>query len=144
MKKNLFIIMIIFIVIMAILALLLINTRSTNLKLQQINAEYEFYLNRNIYGTELATLINKAIDNNKRFEVNKDSDGFYIQNDTDSILISIQMLNSEEKYQMEKIFVLGTEQFIDLFNSCLFISENVTYHEKTGRIATMEFKQVTE
>ena len=144
MRKFLFITISLFSIIMVTLALLLVNTRSSNLKLKQINVEYEYYLNRSIYGTELATLINKAIDNNKKQEIEKDKNGFYIGNDTDSILISIKMIDFEDKIQMEKIFTTGTEQFIDLFNSCLFISENVTYHEKTGRIATIEFKQITE
>ena len=123
---------------------MLVNIQNNNRRLQQVNAEYEHYLNREIFGTELATLINKAIDNNKRLEIPKDKNGFYISNEKDSILISVQMINLEESYQMEKIFALGTEQFIELFNSSRFKSEEVTYHNQTGRIATILFKQVAE
>lgn len=142
MKKNILFITGIFLLIMVVLTIMLINIQSNNKRLQQVNIDYEYYLNRNIFGTELATLINKAIDNNKRLEIPKDENGFYIANDTDSILITIQMLNVEETYQMEKIFALGTSQFIELFNSSMFKSEQVTYHEKTGRIATILFKQI--
>ena len=45
---------------------------------------------------------------------------------------------------MERIFALGTEQFVELFNSSRFKSESITYHEKTGRIATIFFRQVRE
>lgn len=144
MKKPLFIITGVFLFIIIILTILLMNVQSTNKKLRQINAEYEYYLNREIFGTELVTLINKAIDNNKTQEVQKDENGFYIANKTNSILITIQMLNVEESYQMEKIFALGTQQFIELFNSSRFKSEKVTYHEETGRIATILFQQVAE
>jgi len=143
-KKTLFIIIGIFLLIMAMLVLLLIGVRSENMRLQQVNAEYEYFLNREIYGTELAALINKAIDNNKKYGVEADEFGYYISNETDSILINIQMMNVEEPYQMERIFALGTEQFVELFNSSRFKSESITYHEKTGRIATIFFRQVRE
>lgn len=142
MKRNLFTIIGIFLIVIIALSIMLVNTKSNNKKLQQVNAEYEYYLNRTIFGTELVTLINKAIDNNKKEELEKDENGFYIPNETSSILITVQMLNVEETYQMEKIFALGTEQFIELFNSSKFISEEITYHEKTKRIATILFKQV--
>lgn len=142
MKRTLFAIIGTFLIIIIILSIMLVNTKSNNKKLQQVNAEYEYYLNRTIFGTELVTLINKAIDNNKKEKLAKDENGFYISNETSSILITVKMLNVEETYQMEKIFALGTEQFIELFNSSKFISEEITYHEKTKRIATMVFKQI--
>ena len=144
MKKTIFVMVAIFLIILASLSMVLIGIQSNNKKLQQINSEYEYYLNREIYGTELTTLINKAIDNNEKREVSKDENGFYIGNQTDSILIQVQMLNIEEPYQMEKIYSLGTEQFITLFNSSYFQSDEITYHQKTGRIATILFKQVKE
>ena len=128
MKKTILFITGIFLLTIVILTIMLINIQSNNKRLQQINVDYEYYLNRTIFGTELATLINKAIDNNKRLEIPKDENGFYISNDTDSILITIQMLNIEESYQMEKIFALGTSPFVELFNSSMFKSEQVTYH----------------
>lgn len=142
MKRTLFAIIGTLLIIIITLSIMLVNTKSNNKKLQQVNAEYEYYLNRTIFGTELVTLINKAIDNNKKEKLAKDENGFYISNETSSILIAVKMLNVEETYQMEKIFALGTEQFIELFNSSKFISEEITYHEKTKRIATMVFKQI--
>ena len=144
MKKNLFIITGAFLLIIVILTFILIAIKSRNMELSEVNAEYEFYLNKEIYGTELATLINKAIDNNKRREVEIDENGCYTDNGIDSILISISIIGSDEKFPMEKIFSLGTEQFVALFNSGVFVSDSVTYHKNTGRIATISFKQITE
>ena len=144
MKKTLFVISGTFLLIVLILVLILIDIRSQNMELREINAQYEFYLKKEIYGTELATLINKAIDNNKKLDVSRDKDGFYINNNRDSILISVKMLGSNEMFRMEKIFSLGTEQFVTLFNSGIFVSNKVTYHEDTGRIATIEFIQTKE
>lgn len=142
MKKTLFTIILMFIIILTILVIMLINIKSNNMQLQQINDEYEYYTKKYIFGTELVTLINKAIDNNKKLGVEKDKDGFYINNYTNSILINIQMQNSEEPYQMEKIFALGTETFIELFNSSRFECIDVKYHKNTGRISEIIFKQI--
>lgn len=144
MKKPLIIIVLAFIVVMSILGLLLVNIRNGNKRMQQINIEYEYYLNKKIYGTELATLINKAIENNKKYEVKKNEKGLYINNETSSILITIEMIQTKETYHMEQIYALGTEQFVNLFNSSVFESDKVTYHEKNGRIAEILFKQVVE
>lgn len=104
MKKTLFLIIGAFSLVFVILILALIGLQSNNKRLSQVNIEYEYYLNKPIYGTELATLINKAIDNNKKMGVQKNQKGFYIDNGRDSIIITIQMLGSKEIYEMEKIF----------------------------------------
>ena len=127
MKKTLFYITSTFLLVMLILTLILVNIRSNNKVLQQINPEYESYLNKEIYGTDVATLINKAIDNNKKNDVTKDEKGFYLNNETNSIIITIQMMQTKETYHMEQIFSLGTEQFVTLFNTSLFKSDKVTY-----------------
>ena len=142
MKKTLFIIIGIFLLIMIVLVLTLIGIQSQNKLLSDVNVEYEFYINREIYGTELVTLINKAIDNNKKINVSQDKDGFYVDNGKDSIIITIKLAGTDKIIEMEKIFALGTGRFIDLYNSEIFVSESVTYHEETGRIATITFKQV--
>ncbi len=106
MKKTLFIIIGIFIIILLALALALIGIESKNKVLREANAEYEFYLDKPIYGTELATLINKAIDNNNKYEVQKDESGLFIDNGQNSVLITIQMMGSSQIYEMEKVFAL--------------------------------------
>ena len=144
MKKTIFVITGVFLLVMLILVLALIGVQSKNKALSDINSEYEFYLNKEIYGTELAALVNKAIDNNQKEEIERDKNGYYINNGQTSIQISIQMIGAKEKIQIERVFALGTEQFVELFNSGIFISENVTYHKQTGRIATIDFKQIQE
>ena len=142
MKKGLFIITGTFLLVLIILVLILIGIRSQNKLLSDINAEYEIYANREIYGSELVTLINKAVDNNKIRQISRDNNGFYLDNGKDSILIKVRVAGMKDSIEMEKIFSLGTEQFINLYNSELFITEEITYHEQTGRIATMSFKQI--
>ncbi len=142
MKKIFIIIALILLIIISIcIAEISINNKKILVQKQQ-NKEYEQYMNKDIYGTDVITLINKAIDNNKKMNVSQDKDGLYIDNGKDSILIKINLAGTDKTIEMEKIFALGTGRFIDLYNSEIFISEDVTYHEETGRIATITFKQL--
>lgn len=144
MKKTLIIVGIIFIIIMVLLSIFLINIKNQNRQLQQINSQYEQYINKEIYGTELATLINKSIDNNKKYNVPKDENGIYIKDNNYSIKITIKMLATQEVYEMEKIFEHKVEQFIELFNNSKFKASKVLYHENTGRISQIDFEQTQE
>lgn len=97
-----------------------------------------------IYGTDLGTLINKAMDNNEKYKIVKDENGSYIPDDKYSIKITIQMLSNETTYEMEKIFEHKVEQFIELFNSSKFKASNVQYHATTGKISQINFVQTKE
>lgn len=144
MKKMLIIGTISFIIVISILTILLMTVKTQNKQLQQINAQYEYYIGNEIYGTELGTLINKAIDNNKKYNVLKGEDGIYKSDNKYSIKISIQMLSNETVYDMEKIFEHKVEQFIKLFNTSKFKASEVQYHSSTGRISQIYFVQTQE
>lgn len=144
MKKMLIIVTTVFLVVMIMLSVFLINIKNKNRQLQQINLQYEQYINKEIYGTELATLINKSIDNNIKYNIQKDENGNYIQDGNYSIRITIKMLATQEIYEMEKIFDHKVEQFIELFNNSKFKASKVLYHENTGRISQIDFEQTQE
>ncbi len=144
MKKMLIIVATVFLIVMISLSIFLINIKNKNRQLQQINMQYEQYINKDIYGTELATLINKSIDNNKKYNIEKDENGIYIPDNNYSIKITIKMLATQEVYEMEKIFDHKVEQFIELFNNSKFKANNVLYHENTGRISQIDFEQTQE
>ena len=61
MKKSIVFIIALFIIAMSLLYALKIDTESDIRSLKRYNLEYEKYLDRTIYGTELATLINKQL-----------------------------------------------------------------------------------
>ena len=144
MKKMLIIVITIFVIVMVMLSIWLVNVQSKNKQLQQINAQYEYYTKVPIYGTDLATLINKAIDNNKKYNIPKDANGLYIPDDKYSIKITIHMLSNEENYEMETIFEHDIQQFVELFNSSKFKADKIEYHFNTGRISQINFSQTQE
>ena len=127
-----------------------INAKIKTEKVKKIqNEPYEVYLNGEIYGTDVITLINKAMNSNKSNLVSKDTRGYYINNDTNSILIDIEFItNSEENkttvYKMEQISKLGTEEFIRNFNEAKFICSEKKYHLDTGKISYIKLTHVSE
>ena len=149
MKKNIIIISIILLIIIAICMVgIKINSR-TNRETLLENNQYEQYLNSEIYGTDVVTLINKAISNNENNNVTKDEKGFYIDNNQNSIKIDLVMITNEEKnetttYTMEAIYKVGTTEFIKNFNTAKFKCTKKEYHIQTGKIAYIELSQQYE
>lgn len=146
MKKNIIIISLILITIIVI-SIVGININSKNRKVAiKQNKEYEQYLKGQIYGTDVITLINKAISNNEYNLVSKDEKGFYIDNNKNSIKIDIVMITDEEEqettvYKMEAIAKAGIKDFIKNFNIAKFKCTNIEYHKETGKIKHIEITQ---
>lgn len=140
--KKIIIFLVFFVIIICIL---LYNYNSFTLDKQKVaeeNAEFELYLNKEIYGIDIASIINKAVDKNIKNEVQKDDNGFFIQNDENSIEIEIFLIEGDKNYKMEQIYNQGTEQFVQFFLDAKFKSSKVEYHEKTGRIKYILFEQI--
>ena len=96
-KKNVIIIALILLIIIIICIIgIKINSKTKELIVFK-NKEYEQYLKNEIYGTDVITLINKAISNNETNNVIKDEKGFYTNNNQNSITIDLVMITDEEK-----------------------------------------------
>lgn len=146
MKKSVVIILIILIIVITIcISGIKLKTKTNKIILQQ-NKQYEMYLDHVIYGTDVITLINKAISNNELNNVSKDEKGFYLNNNQNSIIIDLVMItgNTEKEkttYKMETIEKVGITEFVKNFNSATFECTKKEYHSKTGQIAYIEITQ---
>ena len=120
------------------------NTYQSNKgKLAQFNAEYENYYNKEIYGAELATIINKITNNNSIYNIQKDNTGNYIEDDENSIKMDIYIIDSDTIYSIEKIYSLGTERFVENFNSAKFKCTKIEYHNKSNKVKYLYFEQTS-
>lgn len=116
-----------------------------NIKLaQKENLEYESYINEEITGTDLATLINKAMDSNEKNEIEKNENGAYISNDTNSINIDVEFIDIEKVYNMETIKSGEIENFVNYYSNIKFECTNIEYHKSTNKIKYMHFKQISK
>ena len=144
MKKTLLLVSIPILVILFSTIGLLITKNTTNRLLKQENSKYECYLNRTIYGTEVATIINKAIKQNKNKQVQKDEKKHYIENNENSIKIEIKMLTTGKPYPMEEIYNNDMTQFVQNFNFIQFKCTKLEYHKSSGKVKKLLFEEVEE
>lgn len=144
MKKNILLITIpIVVIIFSVLGLLI--TKNTTIKnIKRKNSEYEYYLGRVIYGTELTTVINKAINENEKNNILKDEKNYYIENETDSIKVEIKMLSTGKTYSMETIYNNDITKFVQNFNLIKFKCTSIEYHKDSWRVSKMVFEEVEE
>lgn len=142
MKKSFLLILAILLIIIFIVLGTILTKRTKYSQIEKYNEEYEYYLNKELYGTQVATLINKVVEQNKKNNVAKDKNGYYIDNKTDSIKIYLKMITIEKTYPMELIYNNSTQNFVKNFNIILFKCSNIDYHKKTGKVSTIIFEQL--
>lgn len=121
---------------------LLVTLRSSKEATQKANGPYEYYLGKEIYGTEVTTLMNKAINENEKNKIQKDERGYYIENDENSFRIELKMITIDKTYAMEEIYNNDMNRFLENFNLIRFKCTNIEYHPKTGMISKMLIEQL--
>ena len=142
--KKISIFFLIVIVTVAGVYYMFINYKAKNNKIKQANMQFESYYNKEIYGTELTSIINKAMDSNNGYEVEKDNKGNYIENESDSIKIDIKMKDNDKIYTMETLYNGGMINFVKYYSSIQFKCIKIEYHKATGKIKYLLFEQITE
>lgn len=142
MEKSFFILTAIILIVTFMALGFILQKRSNQDEIKAYNKNYEYYLNKNVYGTEVATLINKVVESNERNNVPKDDNGYYIDNNTNSIKIDIKMITIEKTYPMELIHNSNIENFVKNFNVILFKCTNIEYHKQTGKVSKLVFEQI--
>jgi len=143
MKKYIILLSIV-ISIVAIIAINYINYRKEYNDIQKYNLEFEKNYQKEIYGTDLTTIINKVINNNEKNNVEIGQDKKYISNNTNSINIEIKMTDTDQVYSMEMLYNGGVEQFVEHYGNIQFKCTKIEYHKKTGRVSYLYFEQITE
>lgn len=143
--KKIFIILLILSVIF-LTSIYVINTYKVKaLEIQKLNKEYEQYYNIEVLGTELISIINRTIDLNNKNDVNKDSNGYYIDDEEKYKKIYIQFVykNETKLIQMEDIEKSGIETFVSMYSTASFKCTDIKYHNKTKNVKSLTFTEIT-
>ena len=132
------------IVIMAVTAIgyLYLNYISVSKATTNSNKNYESLLNKTITGTEITTYINRIIDKNTKNSVEKNSNGYYIDNNENSIIVEIKFKDSDNIFRIEQIYNNGIEKFIKLYANLNFKCTKIEYHNKTKLVSYLYFEEV--
>lgn len=143
MKKLILFFLIVIIIIVGI-SYMYLNFKANYYTAQRENKQFESYIEQEIYGTELTTIINKAVDSNKNNEVQKNNKGEYINNENNSIQIDIKMLDNEKTYSMETLYAGGMNKFVQYYSQIKFKCTKLEYHQTTNKVKHMLFEQITQ
>lgn len=143
MKKTIISILCIMLIILALVIGKYLNYRAKYSQIKKENLEYEYYYQKEIYGTEIATIINKAVNQNEKEQVPKNENGKYIQNNINSIKIEIHISDNETLYDMETLYNGGMTNFIYNYKLIKFACTEITYNDE-GKVKYMYFEQITE
>lgn len=144
MKKTIFVILLIFLTIIVCIYMNYKETLMTKNQAIKFNSEFEFYNKESILGTDITTLINKAIDNNEKFAIPKDQNGRYEVDEKNSIKIYVHMIINDTTYAMEDLNNRGLQEFTRYFGEIEFKCTDVKYHQASGKIAEMTFAATRE
>lgn len=120
MKKTILLILAILAIIIATISYLYMTNKANYEMAQKQNVQYESYYQQEIYAPDLATLINKAVDDNNKNDVEKTKKGKYIENTTNSINIDIKFTDDNTIHAMEEIYNGGISTFIQYYNQIKF------------------------
>lgn len=144
MKKTIFVILLLFLVMIVCIFMNYKEALVAQNEARKFNSEFEFYNKDRILGTDITTLINKAINNNEKMGIPKNEKNEYIPDEKNSIKLYIHMIINETTYPMEALEARGLQDFTKYFGEVEFKCTNVKYHETTGRIAEMTFEATQE
>jgi len=108
---------------------------------KRANAVYNISIGDEVSGSQLATIMGRAINQNEKNKISKDPDGVYIENNTDSIKVQLKMVTIESTYNMEAIYASGMTNFVANFSTVAFKCTDIQYHKNTGLISRITFEE---
>lgn len=136
-----------FIVILAIVSTvsyIYLSEQAKYKEAQKENAKFDIKEGQEVNGQELATLINLVIDTNKKNEVLLDDNGYYIDNEKNSINLDITFTDIDVTYNANRIGQAGITNFVQNYRNIIFKCNKVQYHESTGKLQFIGFEQITQ
>ena len=140
--KKIICILSIFLIIICIVVYGVYQKNENTAQIGVDNKTYESYENKEVLGTDIISIINKATDSNKKNDIKIGEDGNYIDNGKNSIRIEIKFLELDKVITMERINNVGIEKFWSNYGALSFKCTKIEYHEKTHRVKYMYFEEV--
>lgn len=103
MKKIIFSILTTVIIILVVVAIKISDTNAGKITVRKFNNEFESFKEKQIYGADVLTIINKAIENNTGHDIQKDEEGMYKEDDTYSVKVDIILLSTDKDGNINEV-----------------------------------------
>ena len=142
MKKNLIIMLILFVIILGAATIWIVDLQQTEKQVLQFNKTFEDYKDKISLGSEVATLINKAIDNNEKKQINKNNKGIYQDDGKYSVQVFVKLEKDGDLFSMERINALKITEFVKNFSLQDFKCTGIEYHKETKRVSKIYFEAI--
>ena len=144
MKKFFITLLIVLVVFVAPLMMFISNYKQKQGEITKFNIQFEECKEGKINGIDVASLINASVDNNERYEIEKNEEGIYIDDDFYCVRIEVMMKSVSDNtqiitYAMEDIYSLGIDRFVKNFNLLEFECQDISYNS-VGRVSKIIFK----
>lgn len=142
MKKIVIILFVIVIVITSAIFAKYVEYSKNKTEIQKINKEFTAYENNNVQINTIVSLMNKAIQKNTDNNISQDENKKFIENDTNSIKIYLEIKSRNSIIPMEELILsekAGIEKVEYAFSDLIFEITNVEYHKKTGQVKKVIF-----
>lgn len=141
MKKNVIILLASFVSLLLIITIIFIMQISSMKDVKkQYDTEVEFfkkYEDTQFDVNDFISMMNKAIENNEKYEIKKDKNNLYIEDDKYSIKIYLKLDDNESLVPMEKLMLSeegGALTINRLFSDIIYKIEDIEYHKSTKRV----------
>ena len=141
--KKLAIIFLIGVILIVGISYMYLNYKASYNEARKTNYQFESYYEKEFYGADVVTLINKAYDNNLTSGVERDKNGIFIENDTNSIKIDVKIIDNDTLYNMETLYIAGMDKFVENYNGIKFKCTKIEYHPNR-KIKYMLIEQITK
>ncbi len=141
--KKLAIIFFIGVVIIVGIAYMYLNYKANYNETKKENNQFESYYEQEFYGADVVTLINKAYDSNLTSGVERDDNGVFIENETNSIKIDVKIIDNDTTYNMETLYKGGMDKFVENYSGIKFKCTQLDYHSN-GKVKYLLIEQITQ
>ena len=143
MKKTIIIISVIAICIVISITYAYSMYKNDINQVQKFNNQFSQYINQEFFGTELATIINLAIDNNEKYDIAKDESGKYVPDDLYSVRVDVYMTDTQKTYSMETLNAGEIPNLVNNYSNIQFKCTKVEYHKNNKRISYLYIEQIS-
>lgn len=137
MKKIIILILIAVTVAISMIFVNYTEYRNKKNQIDKINKEFTVYENNIMQISSVITIMNKAIQLNTENDIPKDENDFFIENETNSIKVFLEIRSRGSMIPMEDLILgkkSGIEKVSFAFSDMLFQIDQIEYHEKTGQV----------
>ncbi len=148
MKKIVFSIILITIIILVVIVVGINGNRAKEKEIAEFNLQFEKFKGKTMYGADVLTIINSARENNTNYNIARNEQGLFLENDENSIKIEIILLSKNKEgeieeriYPMETLEKAGLTTFISSFGLTNFECSNIEYN-KQKRVSKVTVKQL--